>query len=205
MNGEIYVKNSKILTASVVGSLAVLLSGCGGPATGSASSATVSSSESSEASSNASDSSDANSSTSDSNDSGSSFEDGTLVTPDMKIVIIDHKTIAVGEKGNEYGEKPVIAFWYKITNLSDKDVTPLDFITTFTAYQDNNPNAENQLEVGSLPDDRFLDSQMENVKKGGTVENAMAYELDDETTPVDLVASNDLGMSELGKASYTLK
>jgi hypothetical protein len=79
------------------------------------------------------------------------------------------------------------------------------FITDISAYQDNNPNAENQLEVGSLPDEKFLDTQMESIKKGGTVENAIAYELDDLTTPVELVASTDLGMSEIGRVSYPLK
>jgi hypothetical protein len=91
------------------------------------------------------------------------------------------------------------------TNLTDKDLTPMDFLFSITAYQDNNPNAENELQVGPLPDDRFMDSQMEKIKKGGTVENGMAYELDDETTPVDLVASNDLGMTEIGKVTYKLK
>ena len=58
--------------------------------------------------------------------------------------------------------------------------------------------------MGSLPDDRFLDSQTENIKKGGTVENAMAYELDDLDTPVDLVATE--GLDEvIGKATYTLR
>lgn len=102
-------------------------------------------------------------------------------------------------------KKPVIAFWYETTNLGDEDLTPMNFLYAMTAYQDNNPNAENKLEVGSLPDDRFLSSQMEKIKKGGTVENAVAYELDDETTPVDLVASNDLGATEIGKKTYTLK
>ena len=97
----------------------------------------------------------------------------------MKIEITRYKVIKAGQKGNEYGEKPVIAFWYKTTNLSGDKVDPTDFLFNFTAYQDNNPNAENKLDVGSLPDDRFLDSQTENIKKGGTVENAMAYELDD--------------------------
>ena len=123
----------------------------------------------------------------------------------MKIEITDHKIIPVGKKGNEYGSKPVIAFWYKITRLADKDVSPLDWLSVIGAYQDNNPNAENRLEVGSLPDEKFLDSQTEKLKKGGTVENAMAYELDDETTPVDLVASDDLGMSEIGRVTFKLK
>jgi len=123
----------------------------------------------------------------------------------MKIEITDHKMIPVGATGNEYGKKPVIAFWYKTTNLADKDVSPMNFLYAITTYQDNNPNAENKLEVGSLPDDKFLNSQTEKIKKGGTVENAVAYELDDETTPVDLVASNDLGMTEIGKLTYKLK
>jgi hypothetical protein len=46
---------------------------------------------------------------------------------------------------------------------------------------------------------------METIKKGGTVENAIAYELDDEIAPVDLVASTDLGVTELGKTSYKLQ
>ena len=135
---------------------------------------------------------------------GPTFENGVLTTPDVKIQITHYKVIKVGQKGNEYGEKPVIAFWYKTTNLSGAKVDPVDAVLDFNAYQDNNPNAENELEVGSLPDDRFLDSQTENIKKGGTVENAMAYELDDLATPVELVAVE--GLDEvIGKATYKLR
>lgn len=87
----------------------------------------------------------------------------------------------------------------------EKDISPMNFIYVVEAFQDNNPNAENKLEVGSLPDDKFRDTQMENIKKGGTVTNAIAFELDDVKTPVDLVASNDLGMTEIGKITYKLK
>ncbi len=55
-----------------------------------------------------------------------------------------------------------------------------------------------------IPDDRFLDSQSENIKKGGTVEDAVAYELDDLVTPVDLVATELLG-EVIGKATYKLR
>ena len=134
----------------------------------------------------------------------SSIKDGVLTTPTMRIEITDHKIIAVGRKGNEYGSKPVIAFWYRISNLAGNDVSPMNFLFAFTAYQDNNPNAENQLQVGSLTDEKFLESQTEKIKKGGTVENAIAYELDDLTTPVDLVASNDLGFTDIGKVTYKL-
>ena len=58
--------------------------------------------------------------------------------------------------------------------------------------------------MGSLPNDRFLDSPLENIKKGGTVENAAAFELDDLNSPVELVAAE--GLDEvIGKATYTLK
>jgi hypothetical protein len=133
------------------------------------------------------------------------FKNGVLTTPDVKIQITRYKVIGVGQKGNEYGKKPVIAFWYKTTNLSGAKVDPMAaFLPYFNAYQDNNPNRENELEVGSLPDDRFLDSQSENIKKGGTVEDAVAYELDDLDTPVDLVATK--GLDEvIGKATYKLR
>ena len=135
---------------------------------------------------------------------GPTFENGVLTTPDLKIQITRSKVIEAGQKGNEYGDKPVIAFWYTTTNLSGADVDPMAFILYFNAIQDNNPNAVNELDVGSLPDDRFLDSQTETIKKGGTVENAAAYELDDLVIPVELVATE--GLDEvIGKATYTLK
>ncbi len=81
----------------------------------------------------------------------------------------------------------------------------MNWLFVFKAYQDNNPDAVNELEVGALPDDRFLDSQTEAIKNGGTVENAVAYELDDETTPVELVASDNLGQTEIGRMTYNLE
>lgn len=135
----------------------------------------------------------------------SSFADNVLTTDEVKIAITEHKVIAVGEPGNEYGEKPVIAFWYEITNLSGENVTPMNWIYNITAFQDNNPNSVNQIEIGMLPDERFQETQMETIKQGGTVENAVAYELDDLTTPVDLVASDDLGFTEIGKLTFNLQ
>ena len=136
---------------------------------------------------------------------GPTFENEVLTTPDLKIQITRYKVIGAGQKGNEYGKKPVIAFWYKTTNLSGAKVDPTDWLFHFKAYQDNNPNAENELDVGMLSDDRFLDSQTENIKKGGTVENAVSYELDGLDTPVDLVATEGLGTEVIGKATYKLR
>ena len=124
----------------------------------------------------------------------------------MKIVITDHKIIQVGAAGNEYGSKPVIAFSYSMTNLTDKKLNPTSgWAFAMKVLQDTDPNRVNELDVGSLPDDKFLDTQLEDIKKGGTVENAVAYELDDMTTPLVLVASDDLGMTELGRTTFKLQ
>jgi hypothetical protein len=195
------MKKSLVLLACA--SAALILSGCGGTASDGNQPANAGSSQTIEAAdTSAAEAADAST-------SAPSFKDGVLTTSEMKIEITDHKIIPAGKKGNEYGTKPVIAFWYNITNLTDKDVekdvSPMDFIFAITAFQDNNPNAENKLEVGGLPDDKFLETQMEKIKKGGTVANAIAFELDDTKTPVDLVASDVLGMTEIGTITYKLK
>lgn len=134
------------------------------------------------------------------------FKDNEVKIVDLKINITETKVIQPGEIGNEYGEKPVFAIWYDTTNLSDKDIDPITaWIAVFTAIQDNNPNAVNELNVGSLPDDSFLDSQMETIKKDGTVKNAIAYELDDLETPVTLVANQGISGDELGRQDFNIK
>lgn len=137
---------------------------------------------------------------------GASFKDSVVTTKDVEIKITDVRTIQVGETGNEYGKKPVIAFWYDTTNVSGKETNPMTaWLLLFQAYQDNDPNAENKLGVGSLPDDAFLKSQMNNIKQGGTVPNAVAYELSDTTTPLKLVASTFGGRDEIGSMTFELK
>ena len=134
------------------------------------------------------------------------FADNVLVSEDVRIEITDWRVIPVGEEGNEYGDVPVIAFWYTVTNLSgSENVTPIgSWIAMFTAVQDNDPNLVNELEVGMLPDDAYLDTQMATVKEGGTVPCAIAYELDDTTTPVVLTATRGLLGEELGEQTFNI-
>ncbi|AKP66823.1 DUF5067 domain-containing protein [Companilactobacillus ginsenosidimutans] len=134
------------------------------------------------------------------------FKNNKLVMSDISITITKTKVIPVGEIGNEYGEKPVIAFWFTTTNKSNKEINPnTAWIAAFTAVQDNNKNQVNELDIGNLPDDRFLDTQSENIKKNGTAESAIAYDLDDTTTPVKLTATKGIGGSKLGTMTYKLK
>ncbi len=134
------------------------------------------------------------------------FKNNIAETKDVKIEITKTKVIPVGETGNEYGEKPVIAFWYKVTNKSGEETDPMTaWLFMFKAYQDNNKDSLNELEVGSLPDENYTDTETEKIKKDGTVENAIAYELDDSTTPVKLVADPDLIGDKIGEQEFGIK
>lgn len=134
------------------------------------------------------------------------FRDGVLVSQDVRIEITDWKVIPVGEKGNEWGEKPVIAFWYDTTNLTGNENVAPDtaWIAMFTAYQDTDPNQVNELDVGMLPDEEFLDTQMETIKEGATAPSAIAYELDSDTVPVVLKATRGVGGESLGEQTFDI-
>ena len=135
--------------------------------------------------------------------------DGTMLRGNSYSVrITSHKVINPGEEGNEYGNKPVIAFWYDTLVSQDyKNDRPIDpmssWIMNFKAVQDNDPNAINELQIASLPDKNFLQSQMSQIKPGGTVANAVAYYLTDTTTPVKLTAEDMMG-TEYGSFEYKL-
>lgn len=193
------MKKKLIMCAILAAIAAATLTACGGDTSTPDASSDASASTSQSASDTAKDTGEST--------SGYSFKDNVLTSQDVKIEITDYKVIPVGETGNEYGEKPVIAFWYKTTNLSgNEDVSPLAAWTAmFACVQDNDANAVNELEAASLPDERFLDSQMETIKKDGTVESAVAYNLDDTETPVTLKATQGIGGADLGEQTYNIK
>ncbi|WP_221640926.1 DUF5067 domain-containing protein [Listeria newyorkensis] len=139
-------------------------------------------------------------------DNEPSFKGNVLKNDDIQITITSHKVIPVGQKGNEYGDKPIIAFWYDVKNISGADADPSTaWIMNIGAFQDNNANTVNELDMGPLPDDQFLSSQMESIKQGGTAKNAVAYTLDDETTPVELVYANVVSGDEYGRIKFEIK
>jgi hypothetical protein len=135
---------------------------------------------------------------------GDSFVDGVLTTDELIISITGTRIISPGEEGNLYRDVPVLAVYYDITNLgtSDGNVSPLSsFIFNFNAFQDNDPNRTNKLGMGGVPGDEFLDQQLEDIKPGGTLSHAVAYELDDLETPVELVAGF---LTEIGRITIDL-
>lgn len=125
---------------------------------------------------------------------------------DLNIKITDWKLIPVGAEGNQYGDKPVIAFWYDVTNKTGKEIDPNSaWIAVFEATQDTSKSQINKLDLGMLPDQAFLDTQMETIKKGGTAKNAVAYSLDSDTVPVKLVASKGYDDKVLAKETIKIK
>lgn len=142
-----------------------------------------------------------------SNNGEYTFKDGKVTMEDIDLTITSYKIIPIGEEGNKYGKTPVIAFWYKVTNKSDKDI---DVSSAWTAVfsgsssvvQDNDKNKINKLEVALAPDDKLLKDKYVIIKKGGTVEGAIAYELTDLKTNVKLTAHKGIGGIELGSQEF---
>ena len=136
------------------------------------------------------------------------FKDGKVTMEDIDLKITKYKVIPVGEEGNEYGDAPVITFWYETTNKTEKDISPMTaWFASFPEgpIQDNDKNKVNKLQVALHPDKALVNDQMSKIKKGGTVSGAIAYKLTDLTTPVKLTAYKGIGGIELGSQEFAVK
>ncbi|WP_455494206.1 DUF5067 domain-containing protein [Gemella sanguinis] len=136
------------------------------------------------------------------------FKDGKVSMEDIDLKITKYKVISVGEEGNEYGDAPVIAFWYETTNKTEKDISPMTaWFASFPEdpIQDNDKNKVNKLQVAIHPDKTLVNDQMSKIKKGGTLSGAIAYKLTDLTTPVKLTAYKGIGGIELGSQEFAVK
>lgn len=102
----------------------------------------------------------------------------------------------------------MLAFWYDTyVPEGKKSTSPSNaWILHFTAIQDNDPNMVNKLSVGMLPDKAHLDSQLAEIKPGGTVASSIAYELTDLETPVTLIAKTNMFLDEeAGRFDFEVK
>lgn len=137
-------------------------------------------------------------------DSTRSFKDNVLELPTATVKITGHHVIDPGSPGNRIGDKPIIVFDYEMTNKTDKELRTADFSSLFTAIQDNNENSVNELKTG-FSEYIDTDNMLDKIKKGGTVKSSAAFELDDLTTPVELVAREKYGEEEVGSQTYKLE
>ncbi|MFT8756960.1 DUF5067 domain-containing protein [Leuconostoc pseudomesenteroides] len=127
----------------------------------------------------------------------------------FEITVTSYKIIPAGQAGNEYGDKTLIAFWYNVKNIKDDKLDPMSaWIVSgdVKAVQDNNSSQVNTLNIGSLPDEKFLDTQTQDIKIGATAENAVSYELSDDTTPVTLSFSKSVVNDDvIAKETFNVK
>lgn len=136
---------------------------------------------------------------------GKYYFDGTTANlQDVKIKITGVKFYQGDETTNG---KNVICFDYTITNKTDKDINALTgWQAVFNAYQDNK-NTEGKLEVAPMPSDtsdQILQEQDQSIKKGGSVQCRMAYELDSNKKPVVLKATKGYDGTFLGKKTFEI-
>lgn len=141
------------------------------------------------------------------NKNNTALKNDTAVLNDIDVKILDAKFLPKGTY--EYQENDQLAITYEVTNKTDKEIDPISgYLATFEAYQEDK-NSNRKLEVGMLPStkeyDFARDNQLDIIKKGGTVKNAIAYDLEDTTTPVELVATKGIGGEKLGNKIIKLK
>ena len=87
---------------------------------------------------------------------------------------------------NNIMDYPILSIWYDFTldNNADPTSAMIAWIDSVVAIQDNDPNFINELMIDVLPDEKYLDSQMQDLKPGGTAENAVSYRLSDDLETV---------------------
>lgn len=87
---------------------------------------------------------------------------------------------------NNIMDYPILSIWYDFTLDDNADPTSamIAWIDSVVAIQDNDPNFINELMIDVLPDEKYLDSQMQDLKPGGTAENAVSYRLSDDLETV---------------------
>ncbi len=90
------------------------------------------------------------------------------------------------------------------SSKEEKKVSPMSWLAIFDAYQDNNENKINKIEVASNPYKEFMKDQLAELKKGSTLSGAIAYKLTDNTTPVILKAHKGIGGEELGTQEFKI-
>ncbi|MFL2028129.1 DUF5067 domain-containing protein [Loigolactobacillus zhaoyuanensis] len=131
------------------------------------------------------------------------FKKGVATIHDLKIKINAVKFL----NPSDTDDHSRIVFEYTITNKTNKDIDAIDgWQAVFNAYQ-KNKNTEGKLEVASTPNgyDEELKNQMQKINKGGSIKGVSAYNLDNTTTPVVLMATQGTDGKKLGQKTYKVK
>lgn len=139
--------------------------------------------------------------------SNKELKNKTAILNDEEVKILDTELMPKGTYDGQTADQLVVT--YEIKNKTDKKITPIDgYLAAFEATQEDD-NSERKLDVGITPmNDKYkfaTDVQTDNIKKGGTVKSAIAYDLKDMKTPVILHATKGLGGEQLGTIKVELE
>ncbi len=127
------------------------------------------------------------------------LDNASVKSADLQIDIEGYQIYPAGVGGAANSPKPVVVFYYDVTNLGDKETDALSAWTElFDAYQNTGDNDRNILGQGVFVDESISADQGKTVlKKGDKISYYKSYELTDDTTSVTLRSHDGLGGAAL--------
>lgn len=136
-----------------------------------------------------------------------SLKNNIAVLNDIDVKVIETEFIPKGTYDGQ--EKDQLGIIYEVKNKTDKEIDPIGgWLAVFEATQDSKDTIR-KLDVGMLPLTNkykpFLDTQMDIIKKDGTLKNGIAYDLEDTTTPVILKATKGVNGEKLGEIKVNIE
>lgn len=135
------------------------------------------------------------------------LKDNTAVLDDINVKVLETEFIPKGTYEGQ--DKDQLGIIYEVKNKSDKEIDAISgWLAVFEATQDTK-HTVHKLNVGGLPNlekyTPFLDTQLDTIKKDGTLKNGIAYDLEDTTTPVILKATKGVNGEKLGEIKVNIE
>lgn len=129
------------------------------------------------------------------------LEDASVKNDSLQIDIKGYQVVPAGVGGAVNSLKPVVVFYYDVTNNGDKEIDALSAWTElFDVYQNTGEDDRNLLGQGIFVDESISsENGTTPLKKGETKSYYKPYELSDDTTSVTLRSHDGLGGAKLGE------
>ena len=129
------------------------------------------------------------------------LENASVKTDSLRVDVKGYQVYPAGIGGAKNSLKPVVVFYYDVTNSGDKEIDALSAWTeVFDAYQNAGEDDRNILGQGVFVDESIpSENGTTPLKKGETKSYYRSYELTDDTTSVTLRSHDGLGGSKLGE------
>lgn len=105
----------------------------------------------------------------------------------FEVEFTSKRIVPAGEEGNIFTEKPALALTYTITNIDNDSLAPNDLLFYVSAFQ-----ADQELELAHIwGHESEPEGHVGPLAQGDSWDTVIAYELNDESTPVELVAIDE--------------